>query len=97
MQHKQTKCPRHLPFHKFGNKNRTARSKLFPHVNVDQIWDSSTTTQNNIQYEKHEQSVNSSAPTDVWSYLGPSQDTAINITQLPPLLPGKMYSQVKVQ
>jgi hypothetical protein len=72
-------------------------SKLFPHVNVDQIWDSSTTTQNNTQYEKHEQSVNLSALTDVWSYLGPSQDTAINITQLPPLLPGKMYLQVKVQ
>jgi hypothetical protein len=71
-------------------------SKLFPHANIDQIWNTSTQTTNPKPCEQ-EQSVDSATPTDDWSYLGPSQDTTINITQLPPLLPGKMYSQVKVQ
>jgi hypothetical protein len=71
-------------------------SKLFPHANIDQIWNTSTQTTNPKPCAQ-EQFVDSATPTDDWSYLGPSQDTAINITQLPPLLPGKMYSQVKVQ
>jgi hypothetical protein len=72
------------------------QSKLFPNVNVEHIWNKSLPTMDAKQNEYNEQDTEPDTSTDDWSYLGPSQDTSTTITHLPPLLPGKMYSQVKI-
>jgi hypothetical protein len=69
-------------------------SKLFPHVDIDQIWSTSVSTVDRKPNDK--QPMDTGTSTDDWSYLGLSQDTTVTITHLPPLIPGKMYSQVKI-
>jgi hypothetical protein len=50
------------------------QSKLFPNINVEQMWNKSLPTMDAEQHEYTEQNTEPGTSTDGWSYLGPSQD-----------------------